>query len=162
MNHQSNSIRSFFLEITDQSISSFRKDPSIPKRSELLFGRPGLQWKYWNPDPASKRVPSTFHLRASFVLYPHCSINQGLLLSTWWLWVYPDQALAGSRISIPGFFGTGFPNILDPGILLKPFGIYIFALFACQIGSFSSIFIITFVIIITLLLITIKSMSEIM
>ena len=27
-----------------------------------------------------------------------------------------DQALAGSRISITGFFGTGFPNIFDPGI----------------------------------------------
>ena len=35
-----------------------------------------------------------------------------------------DQALAGSRISIPGFFGTGFPNIFDPGISGKSFGIF--------------------------------------
>ena len=89
-----------------------------------------------------------------------------------------DQALAGSRISIPGFFGTGFcqipgsrdfsgwdcPIFMIPGFqgnLSGFFGIFNFVSFACQIGSFSSIFIITFVIIITLLLITIKSMSEI-
>ena len=38
---------------------------------------------------------------------------------------------------IPGFFGTGFPNIFDPGILGKSFGIFRdfhFASFACQIG----------------------------
>ena len=79
---------------------------------------------------------------------------------------YYDQALAGSRISIPGFFGTGFYQIpgsrdfsgrdflifLIPGFywnLSGFFGIFIFALFACQIGSFSSIFIITVGIIIT-------------
>ena len=27
-----------------------------------------------------------------------------------------QQALTGSRISIPGFFGTGFSNTFDPGI----------------------------------------------
>ena len=76
------------------------------------------------------------------------------------------QALAGSRISIPGFFGTGFYQIpgsrdfsgrdflifLIPGFywnLSGFFGIFIFALFACQIGSFSSIFIITISLIIT-------------
>ena len=48
--------------------------------------------------------------------------------------VHPHQALTGSRISIPGFFGTGFSNIFDPGILGKTFGIFIFTLFACQIG----------------------------
>ena len=68
---------------------------------------------------------------------------------------------------IPGsrdFSGRDFPIFLIPGFqgnLSGFFGIFIFASFACQIGSFSSIFIITFVIIITLLLITIKSMSEI-
>ena len=35
---------------------------------------------------------------------------------------------------IPGFFGTGFSNFFDPGILGKTFGIFIFTLFACQIG----------------------------
>ena len=38
---------------------------------------------------------------------------------------------------IPGFFGTGFSNIFDPGIKEKIsgfFGIFIFASFACQIG----------------------------
>ena len=47
---------------------------------------------------------------------------------------------------IPGFFGTGFSNIFDPGILGKTFGIFIFTLFACQIVSFLSIFIIIIVV----------------
>ena len=50
---------------------------------------------------------------------------------------------------IPGFFGTGFPNIFDPGIKGNSFGIFIFASFTCQIGSFLSIFIIAIFIIIT-------------
>ena len=37
---------------------------------------------------------------------------------------HEDQALAGSRISIPEFFKTGFPNIFDPEILLKSFVIF--------------------------------------
>ena len=66
-----------------------------------------------------------------------------------------EQALAGSRISIPGFFGTGFCQIpgsrdfsgRDFPIFLIPgfkgnfsgyFGIFIFASFPCQIRSLSS------------------------
>ena len=65
------------------------------------------------------------------------------------------QALTGSRISIPGFFGTGFCQIpgsrdfsgRDFPIFLIPgfkgnfsgyFGIFIFASFPCQIRSLSS------------------------
>ena len=46
--------------------------------------------------------------------------------------IFRDEILPNP--GIPGFFGTGFPNIFDPGILLKSFGIFIFALFACRIG----------------------------
>ena len=62
------------------------------------------------------------------------------------------QALAVSRISIRDFSGRDFLIFLIPGFywnLSGFFGIFIFALFACQIGSFSSIFIITVGIIIT-------------
>ena len=68
-----------------------------------------------------------------------------------------DQALAGSRFSIPGFSGTGFgqipgsrdfpgrdlPLFLIPGLFKKfPgfFGILVFASCVGQITSFSSIF----------------------
>ena len=69
--------------------------------------------------------------------------------------VTDEQALTGSRISIPGFFGTGFCKIpgsrdfsgRDFPIFLIPgfkgnfsgyFGIFIFASFPCQIRSLLS------------------------
>ena len=66
-----------------------------------------------------------------------CFEGNSLLLRERYGWVGGRQALTGSRISIPGFFGTGFSNIFDPGIKEKNlgfFGIFIFASFACQIG----------------------------
>ena len=72
-----------------------------------------------------------------------------------------EQALAGSRISIPKFFRTGFcqiPRFLWTGIsnIFYPeiFGIIIFffASFACQVGSFLFIFI--FIIIIVIIITT--------
>ena len=53
------------------------------------------------------------------------------------------QALTGSRISIPGFFGTGFCKIPGSRDLREIFhfsffGIFIFASFPCQIRSLSS------------------------
>ena len=43
------------------------------------------------------------------------------------LWAGPSEIFQDRILPNPGiprFFGTGFPNIFDPGILLKSFGIF--------------------------------------
>ena len=79
----------------------------------------------------------------------------GNLVGSSYNYTCEEQALTGSRISIPGFFGTGFCQIpgsrdfsgRDFPIFLIPgfkgnfsgyFGIFIFASFPCQIRSLSS------------------------
>ena len=56
-----------------------------------------------------------------------CLVDESQIRNKGWSWsrgashgigkeLGHEQALAGSRISIPGFFGTGFLNMVDPGI----------------------------------------------
>ena len=79
--------------------------------------------QYWHLQFTIVRWSSFHHI---------CWLGIGLMLP------HPPPGLSGiknfnpgifrdgilSNPGIPGFFGTGFPNIFDPGILLKSFGIF--------------------------------------
>ena len=108
-------IYKIFVAICSETLKTNRTEIFSPDLSSTKVPQPA-HWWWWQPHCWWWRPPC----RPPYL--PPCRSPGPSGIKNFNPGIFRDEILPNP--GIPGFFGTGFPNIFDPGILLKNFGIF--------------------------------------
>ena len=108
-------IYKIFVAICSETLKTNRTEIFSPDLSSTKVPQPA-HWWWWQPHCWWWRPPC----RPPYL--PPCRSPGPSGIKNFNPGIFRDEILPNP--GIPGFFGTGFPNIFDPGILLKSFGIF--------------------------------------